>query len=92
MYHARVLEGDSPLAPMALVLWGPIVRGEGSGKGEGLQVVVDDVAEFVESVAGELVESVLENTVMEMAREVACEVCFEEDALDVWEFQRRGST
>jgi len=42
-------------------------------------VVVDDVAKFVESVPGELVESVLENIVIEMAREVACEVCFEED-------------
>ena len=71
---------------------GPIVKIEGSGGGEGLQVVVDDAAKFVESLAGELVESVLENTVMEMAREVACEVCFEEDALDVWEFQHRGLT
>jgi len=55
-------------------------------------VVVDDVAEFVVGVADELVEGVLENTVMEMAREVACEVCFEEDAPDVWEFRHRGST
>ena len=39
-------------------------------------MVVDDVAKFVESVAGELVESVRENIVMEMAREVSCEVCF----------------
>ena len=88
MYRVRVLEGDLPLVPAAPFLWGPIVKGEGSGGGEGLRVVVDDVAEFVESVAGELVESVLENIVMEMAREVACEVCFEEDAPDVWEFQR----
>ena len=51
---------------------------------------MDDVAEFVEGVADELVESVLENTVMEMVREVACEVCFEEDAPDVWEFRHRG--
>ena len=55
-------------------------------------MVVDDVAEFVEGVADELVESVLENIVMEMVREVACEVCFEEDALDGWEFRRQGST
>ena len=92
MYRARVLQGVLPLVPSAPILWGPIVKGEGSGRGEGLQVVVDDVAEFVESVADELVESVLENRVMEMAREVACEVCFEEDAPDVWEFRRRGST
>ena len=44
----------------------------------------------MESVAGELVESVLENIVIEMAREVACEVCFEEDAPDVWEFCHCG--
>jgi len=35
---------------------------------------VDDVAESVEGVVDELVKSVLENTIMEMAREVAC-VC-----------------
>ena len=46
-------------------------------------MVVDDVAKFVESVASEMVESVLENTVMEMARAVACEVCFEKDDPDV---------
>jgi len=51
---------------------------------------VDDVAEFVESVAGELVDSVLEDAIMDMVREVACEVCFEEDAPDVWEFRHRG--
>ena len=83
MYRARVLEGDLPLVLAAPVLWGPIVKVKGAGGGEGLQVVVDDIAEFVESVADELVESVLENTVMEMAREVACEVCFEEDDPDV---------
>ena len=55
-------------------------------------MVVDDVAEFVVGVADELVEGVLENTVMEMAREVACEVCFEEDAPNVSEFWHRGST
>jgi len=54
-------------------------------------VVVDDVDEFLEDVVGELVDTVLEDAVMEMAREVACEVCFEEDAPDVWEFWRRGS-
>jgi len=58
----------------------------------GLQVVVDDIAESMKGVADEVVESVLENTVMEMARDMACEVCFEEDAPDVWEFQRQGST
>ena len=49
----------------------------------GLQVVVDDIAESMKGVADEVVESVLENTVMEMARDMACEVCFEEDAPDV---------
>ena len=92
MYHARVLEGDLPLVPVAPVLWEPIVRVEGLGEGEGLQVVVDDIAESMKGVADEVVESVLENTVMEMARDMACEVCFEEDAPDVWEFQRQGST
>ena len=49
MYCTRVLEGDLPLVPMAPVLWGgAIVKVEGSSSGEGLQVVVDDVAEFVE--------------------------------------------
>jgi hypothetical protein len=56
-----------------------------------LQVVVDDVVEFVEDVAGEVVDSVHEDAVMEMAREVACDVCFEEDAPNVWVFRRRGS-
>ena len=46
-------------------------------------MVVDDVAESMEGVADEQVESVLENIVMEMAREVACEVCFEKDAPNV---------
>ena len=54
-------------------------------------MVVDDVDEFLEDVVGELVDSVLEDAVTEMAREVACQVCFEEDARDVWEFRRRGS-
>jgi hypothetical protein len=35
--------------------------------GEGLHVVVDDVAEFVEGVVGGLVDSVLEDIVIEMA-------------------------
>ena len=83
MYRARVLEGDLPLVPVAPVLWGPILKVEGLGGGEGLQVVVDDIAEFMESVADELIKSVLENTVMEVAREVAWEVCFEEDAPNV---------
>ena len=30
------LEGDLPLVPVAPVLWGPIVKVEGSGGGEGL--------------------------------------------------------
>ena len=45
----------------------------------------------MKGVADEVVESVLENTVMEMARDMACEVCFEEEAPDIWEFQRQGS-
>ena len=52
---------------------------------------MDDVAKFAEGVAGELVDSVLQDIVVEMAREVVCEVCFEEDALDVWEYHRRGA-
>jgi hypothetical protein len=83
IYRARVLEGDLPLVLAAPVLWGPIVVSEGSEGGEVLQVVVDDVAEFVEDVAGELVDSVFEDAFMEMARHVACDVCFEEDAPDV---------
>ena len=46
----------------------------------------------MESVADELIKNVLENTVMEVAREVAWEVCFEEDAPNVSEFWHRGST
>jgi hypothetical protein len=60
MYHARVLEGDLPLLPVAPVLWEPIVRVEGLGEGEGLQVVVDDIAKSMKGVADEVVESVLE--------------------------------
>jgi len=55
-------------------------------------VVVDDVEEFVEGVAGELVHSMLGDMAMDMAKEIACEVCFEEDAPDVWELRRRRST
>jgi hypothetical protein len=75
-----------PLVLASPILWGPIVVSEGSEGGEVLQVVVDDVAEFEEDVAGELVDSVHEDAITEMAREVACDVCFEEDAPDVWEF------
>jgi hypothetical protein len=64
------------------------VESGGLEGGKGLQVVMDDLAEFVEDVAGELVDIVLDGVVMEMAREVACEVCFEEDAPNVWEFWR----
>ena len=60
-------------------------------EGGGLPVIVDDVEEFVKDIAGELVDSVLQDVVMEVAKKVACEVCFEEDAHDVWEFRRRGS-
>ena len=60
-----------------------------SEEGEGLQVVVDDVEEFVKGVAGELVDSVLGDVVKDMAKEIACEVCFEEDAPDVWELRCR---
>lgn len=37
-------------------------------------------------------DSVLADVVTEMAREVVCEVCFEEDAPDIWVLRRRGST
>lgn len=79
------------MVPAAPVLWGPIVESHGLEGGEDLQVVVDDVAEFAEGVAGELMDSVLEDIVGEMAGEVVCEVCFEEDAPDVWEYRRRGA-
>ena len=46
-----------------------------------MQVVVDDISVSMKGVANEVVESVLENTVMEMARDMACEVCFEEDMM-----------
>lgn len=91
MYQVRVLEGDLPLVRAALVLWGAIVESRGLEACGGLQVVVDDAVEFVEGVAGELVDSVLEDIVSKMAREITCEVCFEEDALDVWEYHRRGA-
>jgi hypothetical protein len=67
---------------VAPVLRGLIVESRGLEEGEALDVV-DDVPEFVEDVVGELVDSVLEDIVLEMAREVPCEVCFEEDAPDV---------
>ena len=44
-------------------------------------MVVDDIAESMKGVADEVVESVLENIVMEMTRDMACEVCFEEDMM-----------
>jgi hypothetical protein len=56
---------------------------------DGLEVVVGDVAEFVEGVAGELVDSILEDVIKGMVAEFACEVGFEEDAPDVWELGRR---
>lgn len=49
------------------------------------------MVEFVEGVAGELVDSVLEDIVFEMAMEIVCEVCFEEDAPDVWAYRHRGA-
>ena len=52
---------------------------------------MDDVTEFMEGVAGELVNNILEDIVFEMAREIACDVCFEEDAADVWMYRRRGT-
>lgn len=55
---------------------------------DSLEVVVDDVAEFVEGVAGELVDSILEDVIKGMVAEIACEVGFEEDAPDVWELRR----
>lgn len=44
---------------------------------------MDDVTEFMEGMPGELVNSILEDIVFGMAREIACDVCFEEDAPDV---------
>ena len=52
---------------------------------------MDDVHGFVEGVVGELVDSVLEDIVIEMASEIVCEVCFEEDAPDAWEYLHRGT-
>ena len=46
------------------------MESEGLEGGNGLQVVVDDVGEFVEGVVGELVDSVLEEVVAEMEGEV----------------------
>lgn len=91
MYRARVLDGDLPLVQAAPVLWGPIVEYRGFEGCRGLQVMVDNVAEFMEDVAGELMDSVLEDILLEVAREVTCEVCFEEDIPDVWEYRRRGA-
>ena len=88
MYRARILEGDLPLVPAAPVLWGPLVESEGSEGGGGLQVVVDDVAEFVEGVAGELVDNVLEDIISNMVEEITFDVCFEEDAPDIWVYHR----
>ena len=91
MYHARVLEGDLRLVLVVPVLWGPIVESQGLEADEGLQIVVDDVAKFAEGVSSELVDSVRDDIVIEMAREIVCEVCFEEDVPDVWEYHRRGA-
>ena len=49
---------------------------------------MDDLDEFVEAVVGELVDSVLEDIIVEMAGEIVCELCFEEDTPDVWEYRR----
>ena len=91
MYHARLLEGDLPLVLVAPVLWGLIIDSQGFEGEEDLQVVVDDVAEFVEGVASELVHSVLEDIVTEIAGEIVCEMCFKEDVPNVWEYHRRGA-
>lgn len=58
----------------------PSTVGEGHGA---------DRRPLFEDVAGELVDSILEDVVMGMAAEIACEVGFEEDAPDVWELRRR---
>ena len=89
MYRARVLEGDLSLDHAGPVLWWAIVESVDPEEGGGLQVVVDDVEEFVEGVVGELVDSMLRDMVMDMGKEIACEVCFEEDAPDVWELRCR---
>lgn len=49
------------------------------------------MVEFVEGMAGELMDSILEDIVFEMAGEIACDVCFKEDAPDVWEYCCRGT-
>ena len=46
----------------------------------------------MEGVASELVHSVLEDIVTEIAGEIVCEMCFKEDAPDVWEYHHRGVT
>lgn len=87
MYRVRVLVGDMPLVLVAPILWGPIVESRGVVARRGLEVIVDDVAKFVEDVAGEFVDSILEDIVLKMAGEAACDVCFEEHAPDVWEYR-----
>jgi hypothetical protein len=44
---------------------------------------------FVEGMTRELVDGILEDVVVSVAEEVACQVCFEDDALDIWELRRR---
>jgi propanediol utilization protein len=44
---------------------------------------------FVEGVTRELVDGILEDVVVRVTEEVACEVCIEEDALDIGKLRRR---
>jgi hypothetical protein len=54
-----------------------------------LDVEVVGAEEFVEDVAGVLVEDLLESVVREMVEEIAIDVCFEEDVVDVWELRHQ---
>jgi hypothetical protein len=90
MYRARVLEGDLPLIPVGPPLCCSVVEGASHGEGRdapgGPWVIVDDGEEFVEDVVRDQVDGILEDIVVSVAEELACEVCFKEDALNIWDF------
>jgi hypothetical protein len=92
MYCARVSEGDMPLIPVGPPLCCLVPERAGPGEGgdasEGPRVIDDDIEEFVEDVVRELIDGILEHVVVSVPEEVACEVCFKEDALDIWELWR----
>lgn len=94
MFRARVLEGELPLVRVPSPFSDPVTIEDSSSGSEGL----DDggkaneeglVGVVADEILGRIVSNILTEVIGSMATEVACDVGFEEDAIDVWELHRR---